>query len=176
VEKLDVIPLDIKVTLLSKPPPSDYAKAESWTDLQKLAKPMLCMRPVKCRGLPIFLLHSVFATYLSLSKEPLPATRPARFALKAARALCDTMGDYFVNELARRDAFLQTVEPLFSRWVTAPEAMSEEATEQEASLDEAIESTRTCMTIPINETVMVLTSVSEIRGPSGPAKHSRFTP
>jgi hypothetical protein len=83
------------------------------------------MRPVKCRSLPIFLLHDVFAQYLSLSKKPLPATDPARIALHVAKALCNTMGDYFDNEIIRRDAFLQAIEPLFSRWMTAKEVTSQ---------------------------------------------------
>jgi hypothetical protein len=107
------------------------------------------MRPVKCRGLPIFLLHSVFTTYVSLSKEPLPATREASVALQAARALCDTMGNYFIDEFARRDVFLQTVKPLFSRWVTTTEATTEGATA----------SARIDLTISINETIMVLTEI-----------------
>jgi hypothetical protein len=105
--KLNITILDIKDILLRKPPPSDYAKVKNWAVLQKLPSPMLCMRPVKCRGPPIFLLHRVFAKYLSLSKEALPATPEARIALHVARALCNTMGNYFDDQNARRDAFLQ---------------------------------------------------------------------
>ena len=145
--------LDIKATLTSKPPPSEYANAKSWVDLQNLRNPMLCMRPVKCRGLPISLLHSVFARYLSLSKDPLPATRPARVALQAARALCNTMGNYFVKESVRRRAFLETIQPLFSRWVMTMEATSESESEG------ATPSTQTDTIISINGTTIVLTGI-----------------
>jgi hypothetical protein len=79
------------------------------------------MRPVKCRGLPIILLHPAFTTYLSLSKKALPATSEARTALRVARALCDTMPNYFETEDARTDAFLQATRPLFGQWKTARE-------------------------------------------------------
>jgi len=79
---------------------------------------MLCMRPVQCRGPPIFLLHRAFAKYLSLSKKALPTTPEARIALHVARELCDTMANHFDNEGARRSAFLQTTKPLFSQWST----------------------------------------------------------
>ena len=114
-ESQTLLSIGIKSIILSKPPPSDYAEAKNWPALQNLPSPMLCMRPVKCCGPPIFLLHPVFAEYLSLSKEALPATPEARTALKVARALCNTMGSYFDDEKARRDSFLQTIHPLFSR-------------------------------------------------------------
>ncbi|PVF96185.1 hypothetical protein CPB86DRAFT_816556 [Serendipita vermifera] len=116
---------DIKDTLLRKPPPSEYAIARNWADLQQLPNPMLCMRPVECRGLPIFLLHSVFAQYCSLSKKMLPATREAGIALQVARTLCNTMGNYFDGESPRRTAFIQAIEPLFSRWMTINEATAQ---------------------------------------------------
>ena len=147
--KLNVTTLDIKNTLLSKPPQSQYAKAKRWVDLQNLPNPMLCMRPVSCRGLPIFLLHSVFATYISLSKEPPSAIPLARIALQVAGALCNTMGNYFMKESARRGAFLQTVKPLFSRWVTTVETTSEGATA----------STRPDTTISVNGTIMVFIEI-----------------
>jgi hypothetical protein len=149
VGKLNVITLDIKAVLLNKPPPSDYTKAKSWADAQNPPNPLLCMRPVNCRGLPIFLLHSVFAAYLSLSREPLPATGEARVALQAARALCNTMANYFIDEPARTHVFLQAINPLFSRWATTAEATSEEATA----------STRTDVTISIHGTIMVLAEI-----------------
>ncbi|PVF94209.1 hypothetical protein CPB86DRAFT_800666 [Serendipita vermifera] len=89
---------DIKDVLLRKPLPSDYAAAKNWAYLQTFPNPMLCMRPVECRGLPIFLLHPIFPKYLSLSKKALPATPQAREALQAARKLCNTMGNYFAKE------------------------------------------------------------------------------
>jgi hypothetical protein len=78
---------------------------------------MLCMRPVKCRGLPIFLLHPVFAKYLSLGKKALPPTQEAEISLQVARTLCNTMGDYFETEKDRKEAFLRAIRPLLSRWV-----------------------------------------------------------
>ena len=68
-ESLTLLSIGLKDTLLSKPSPSDYAK--TWVDCQEKTHPILCIRPVACCGLPIFLLHPVFATYLSLSKKPL---------------------------------------------------------------------------------------------------------
>jgi hypothetical protein len=59
------------------------------------------------------------------------------------------MGDHFTNEPARRNAFLQTIKPLFSRWMTAKEETSEGATP----------STRIDTTISINGTIMVLTEI-----------------
>ena len=135
--------------MLSKPPPSDYAEAKNWAALQILPNPMLCMRPVKCRGPPIFLLHPVFAEYLSLSKEALPATPEARTALKVARELCNTMGNYFDGEKARRDSFLQTIHPLFSRWITTKVATSQGVKA----------STRTDATISVDGITMALTEI-----------------
>ena len=110
---------------------------------------MLCMRPVNCRGLPIFLLHHVFGQYISLSKEALPATQKARIALQVARELCGTMGNYFDSEVARRDAFLRAIRPLFSQW-----AMSKEVMSQGTAV-----STRTDTTVSVNEVAMMLTEV-----------------
>ena len=140
---------DIKATLLNKPPPSEYAVAKNWADFQDLPNPMLCMRPVKRRGLPIFLFHSVFAKYLSLSRTALPATIQARNALRVARALCNTMGDCFDDEGARSHAFLQAIEPLFSQWITTQEAKSKGA----ATF------TRADVTISINGTTLVLIEI-----------------
>jgi len=107
------------------------------------------MRAVKCRGPPVFLLHPVFAEYLSLSKEALPATLEARTALQVARALCDTMGNYFEHGNARRDAFLQTIHPLFFRWITTEEVASQGVTA----------STRTDVTFSVNGITMALTEI-----------------
>jgi hypothetical protein len=123
-----LLSIDIKVTLVGKPPPSDYAMARNWADSQKLLNPMLCMRPIECRGLPVFLLHSVFAQYLSLSEKALPVTHGARIALGVAKVLCDTMGDYFEDESTRRNAFIRAINPLFSRWMAAKETTSQGAT------------------------------------------------
>ena len=107
------------------------------------------MRPVLCRGLPIFLLHPVFTTYLSLSKKALPAIIEARKALHVARALCNSMGDDFDDEDARRHAFLQATKPLFSQWITNKEAMSRGVAAY----------TRTDTTISVNGTTMALTEL-----------------
>jgi hypothetical protein len=90
--------------------------------------PMLCMRPVTARGLPISLLDSVFATYLSISKKTLPATPGADAALFAARQLCSTMANHFDSEADRRSSFLEATEDLFSRWATIEESMSQGVT------------------------------------------------
>ncbi|CAG8775653.1 3405_t:CDS:1, partial [Acaulospora colombiana] len=79
----------------------------------------------ECRGLPIVLLHQVFAQYLSLSKQALPATREARIALQVARELCDTMRDHFKDENARRDKFVRVIQPLFSLWMPLHEVTAE---------------------------------------------------
>ena len=123
--------------------------AKNWAYLQDLPNPMLCMRPVKRRGLSIFLFHSVFAKYLSLSRTALPATIQARTALHVAGALCNTMGDYFDDEGVRRHAFLQAIKPLFSEWITTKEATSKGAAT----------STRADVTISINGTAMVLIEI-----------------
>ena len=117
-------PIGIKAALLRKPAPSEYAK-KTWVEEQNKAYPMLCMRPVRCRGLPISLLHPIFATYLSLSKKTLPGTPKAKVLLHVARELCNTMGDHFESEDARRGAFLGATEPLFSEWITSKEHMSQ---------------------------------------------------
>jgi len=59
------------------------------------------------------------------------------------------MSNYFMKESARRGAFLQTVRPLFSQWVTTMEATSTGATA----------STRPDTTISVNETIMVFTEI-----------------
>ena len=110
---------------------------------------MLCMRPVKCRGLPIFLFHHIFAQYISLSKEALPATPKARTALQVAKVLCNTMGNHFDDEVARRGAFLQALSLLFGQWTMAKEVTAQGTTA----------STRTGTTISVNEIVMVLIEV-----------------
>ena len=110
---------------------------------------MLCMRPVKCRGLPIFLLHDVFATYISLSKKALPPTQDARNALQAARELCGTMGNHFDDEVTRRGAFLRAIRPLFWQWT-----MPNEVTSQGATASTWIDTT-----ISVNGTAMMLTEV-----------------
>ena len=97
---------------------------------------MLCMRPVNCRGLPIFLFHHVFAKYISLSEEALPAPREARIALHVAKELCGTMGNHFDDEVARRDAFLQAIRPLFEQWTIEEEVTSKGVTASTVSLNE----------------------------------------
>jgi hypothetical protein len=111
------------------------------------------MRPVKCRGLPIFLLHSVFAQYLALNQKALPATGAARIALQVARTLCNTMGDYFVDEISRTNKFLRAIEPLFSRWMAT----------KEITLQGTAASTRT--DISERGTIMALTEIKN--GKSG---------
>lgn len=107
------------------------------------------MRPVKCRGLPIFLLHHVFAKYILLSKEALPPNREARLALQVARKLCGTMGNHFNDEVARTGAFLRALQPLFGQWTMAKEVMSQES----------MASTRIDTTISVKGTTMVLIEV-----------------
>jgi hypothetical protein len=144
-----LLSLDIKTILLTKPPPSEYAKAKGWVEFQNHPNPMLCMRPVKCRGLPIFLLHPVFAEYLSLSKKVLPPTDKAKIALKAARTLCNTMGNYFENEKTRRSAFSKAIKPLFSEWLAQKEVTAQGSTA----------STRTDSTISVYGITIVLTEI-----------------
>ena len=102
-----------------------------------------------CRGLPISLLDSVFATYLSVSKQTLPSTPEADVALSTARRLCKTMGNHFNSEPARRGSFLEATEDLFSQWATIKETMSQEATAY----------TRTEMTISVDGIAMVLIEI-----------------
>jgi hypothetical protein len=111
-----------------------------------------------CRGLPIFLFHSVFAKYLSLSKKAHPATDEARTALQVARKLCNTMGDYFEDESARRNEFVKAIKPLFSRWITTTEVTAQGTTA----------STRTDATISEKETIMVLTEIKNGKSSGDP--------
>ena len=104
------------------------------------------MRPVTCRGLPISLLDPVFATYLSLSKKTLPATPGANAALYAASQLCNTMGNHFDSEGARRRSFLEATEVLFSQWTTMKGSVSQGA----------VTYTRTDTTISVDGTTMAL--------------------
>ena len=106
---------------------------------------MLCTRPVKCCGLSIFLLHPVFARYLSIRKEAPLATHEARTALHVSGALCSTMGTTSTGR-DRRDAFLQVINPRFSQWITTKEVTSRGATTF----------TRTDTTISVNGIVMLL--------------------
>ena len=131
--------------------------------MQERANPILCMRPVKCRGLPIFLLHPVFAKYLSLSKGELPATREATSAVHVARELCHTMGNAFDHENDRRDAFFNAIRPLFSPWATSKEVSAQGATV----------STRTDMTISANGTSMVLIEIKNGKEGDGYMQASR---
>jgi hypothetical protein len=148
----------IKSALLSKPPPSEYAKAASWVECQDRPNPMLCMRPVKCRGLPVFLLHSVFAEYLSLSQKVLPPTDEAKIALKVARTLCNTMGNHFENEKTRRDAFFKAIAPLFSQWIVQAEKYVQGNTV----------STRIDATISVDGIIMVHTEVKNGKNSGDP--------
>jgi hypothetical protein len=116
------------------------------------------MRPVKCRGLPIFLFHSVFAQYILLSKKALPAISEARTALQVARRLCNTMGDYFVDEPTRTKKFIKIIKPLFSRWMTTTEVTSQGTTAP----------TRTGATISEKGTIMVLTEIKNGKSSGDP--------
>ena len=107
------------------------------------------MRPVMCRGLPISLLDSVFATYLSISKKTLPSTPEAAAALCTARQLCKTMGNHFDSEPARRSSFLKAIEALFSQWATIKGSMSQGVTTY----------TRTDMSISVDGIAMVLMEI-----------------
>jgi len=78
-----------------------------------------------------------------------PCTREAKTALQVAGSLCNTMGTYFEHENARRDAFLRTIHPLFSRWIT---------TEEVASQGVKV-STRTDVTLSVNGITMALTEI-----------------
>lgn len=131
-------PIGIKDALLSKPPPSEYAK-KTWVEEQARTFPMLCMRPARCRALPILLLHPIFARYRSLSKKTLPNTAEAKVSLRVARELCNTMVDHFESEDDRRRAFFRATKPLFSLWTTT--------------------FTRTGMAILTNETTIALIEI-----------------
>ena len=102
-----------------------------------------------CRGLPISLLDSVFATYLSVSKKTLPSTPEAAAALYTARELCITMGDHFDSEPDRRSSFINATKALFSQWATTEESTSQGVTT----------CTRTNMTISVDGIAMVLMEI-----------------
>lgn len=141
-------PIGIKNALLSKPPPSEYAK-KTWVEGQAKTFPMLCMRPARCRGLPILLLHPIFARYRWLSKKTLPNTAEAKVSLRVAGELCNTMVDHFESEDDRRRAFFRATKPLFSLWTTTKEHKS-----QGVGMF-----TRTDMAILTNETTIALIEI-----------------
>jgi len=96
------------------PPPSLYAQHAVWGEWQQKETAILCLRPSGKQGLALSLLHDIFRHFQLQARTPISSNGPhAAAAMCAAYNLCQQMGDSFINEEARTEAFESCVKSLF---------------------------------------------------------------
>ncbi len=94
--------------------PSSFSKSSGWTHQQNRPAFINCLRPVERSGLPLNLLHPLFAKFLTLI-EGAPDSTDSNFILaqQVAARLCQEMPEAFDSEEARLKTFRRIVLPLF---------------------------------------------------------------
>ena len=96
-----------------RPAPSDFARHSVWPEAQKDA-PILCLRPLNARGLPLTTLHDVFLCFQYETSRPLPTTETVAVQI-AASELCSRMGEAFEDEASRGEAFDECVSDVLEK-------------------------------------------------------------
>lgn len=96
---------ELEDTLSTKPSPSEYAISSVWKDCQARPNPILCLRPSDNMGLPLTLLHQIFAKFQTLRLRPLPNSTLGAHSPFVALRLCRCTGDGYEDKDARGDAF-----------------------------------------------------------------------
>ncbi|PVG02992.1 hypothetical protein CPB86DRAFT_696255 [Serendipita vermifera] len=89
--------------------PSKFAKSSGWVTVQHGPAGIDCMRPPERTGLPIALLHSVFANFIHVINQPMPSKIEFTDAYKTAWQLCQTMPHHFKDEKQRKTSFEETI-------------------------------------------------------------------
>ncbi len=93
---------DVLTKLNGLPPPSAYARLATWHVWQEKATAILNLRPPTNQGLPIEVLHPVFATFRNdVSSMRLDKWSPKVKVNIASRELCEEMACSFEDETAR---------------------------------------------------------------------------
>jgi hypothetical protein len=91
------------------PSASEYAKPKIWPQWQQRSTAILNLRPSDKQGLPLSILHPVFARFrVTVQQEPRTG-----IALHTAYNLCIEMANSFENEKARREEFETCIKPFF---------------------------------------------------------------
>ena len=91
------------VELAGLPEPSSYAHIATWRVWQEKSSAILNLRPPTKQGLPIEILHPVFATFLQDVKSmQLDEWAPEDEVNTTSIKLCEAMAGSFENEVGRR--------------------------------------------------------------------------
>lgn len=91
---------------LTYPPSADsYAQSTIWPIWQKQSTAILNLRPSQNQGLPLSILHTIFAEFRAFMAEPPPKTDSLPAAYCAAQNLCSKMADSFRDDEARQNEF-----------------------------------------------------------------------
>lgn len=96
----------------SPPSASHYAKPGVWLEWQKKPTAILNMRPSFNQGLPISVLHPIFARFRATLQHPSPDTTDPLIH-HVAFDLCTKMADAYGDERARLAEFEKCIKPLF---------------------------------------------------------------
>ncbi|KAG8968914.1 hypothetical protein FRC05_001282 [Tulasnella sp. 425] len=101
---------------IQKPlPPSSFSRSSKWVHQQNGAAFINCLRPPECSGLPLNLLHPLFAEFLARIEGPPPDGSDPKFILaeQVATELCQEMPRHFDTEDGRLSEFVRIVTRLF---------------------------------------------------------------
>ncbi|KAG9014921.1 hypothetical protein FRB90_005065, partial [Tulasnella sp. 427] len=106
----------LKAEIFKPSPPSTFAHAKKWVPQQEGPAFINCLRPPHRRGLPLKLLHPLFARFSALLQGPPPDYSDSQYvtAEAAAIALCQEMPKSFESEQERFKEFRMNVCELFN--------------------------------------------------------------
>ncbi len=94
--------------------PSSFCKSSGWVRQQHGPAFINCLRPIERSGLPLNLLHPLFAEFTALIEgAPDYTDYNIIFAERAATVLCQEMPQAFDSEETRLEKFRDIVSPLF---------------------------------------------------------------
>ncbi|KAG9002441.1 hypothetical protein FRB90_011382, partial [Tulasnella sp. 427] len=106
----------LKAEIFKPSPPSTFAHAKKWVFQQEGPAFINCLRPPHRRGLPLKLLHPLFAHFSALLQGPPPDYSDSQYvtAEAAAIALCQEMPKPFESDQERLKEFRRNVRELFN--------------------------------------------------------------
>ncbi|KAG8946581.1 hypothetical protein FRC04_011559 [Tulasnella sp. 424] len=106
---------ELRAEIYEPQPPSAFARCSHWVRQQKGPAFINCLRPPERSGLPLNLLHPLFAEFLDLIEGSPPDGSDPKFILaeRVAIELCQEMPRHFDTEGNRLDEFERIVTRLF---------------------------------------------------------------
>ncbi|PVG02114.1 hypothetical protein CPB86DRAFT_822985, partial [Serendipita vermifera] len=100
------------------PSASTYANTSHWHYWQDQKTAVFNLRPKKNQGLPLCILHPVFARFVSNYGNSLPNDSRVAIFDYVAHTLCSSMSEKFTDDTQRTARFLDDIEPLLSGFET----------------------------------------------------------